>query len=1328
MDVASFNATGLTLMSAAEYESGVGRYVLTASSVVAPGSINSRIVQVDLSNKDYGQMRGLGVGEYLLVSALAAQDLAGKPNRVVPIADGAAQQRLRLIPDTTAPELRRFDLDLDLGTMVLNFTEPVDKATFNISMLTMQNVEDFTTAGTHESYRFTGATIVSARADDPSILDLDLASYGVDLVQLKLLPNMASSAGSTFLRVERGAVKDYADPANTLVAYPANAALGTSGYGADATPPVLESYDLDLGNGGGELQLRFNEPVLASSVDCTMVTVHSHPVISDGDSLTLSGCTVQAEDSAVIAVDLSNSNLGTLGGGYATRQESMYLTVGAGAADDTASPGNTMAGSDALQAGPVLRSFTANLDAGEVSLIFTEAVDVSTFNASGIALVAAYSAAESSGVRLSTNSTAVYGSSGPSVLTVSVGVKDLEALKLIDTLAVSAESTWLLARGMTVYDTAATPRHLVPITVPLATSGFIKDTTLPKLLSWSLDLNTLAIEFVFSEPIDAAAVAMGGITLQSHADAGAAGAVAHTLVEGSSTVTSPSGKRLVVTLGDEDGYEVKRQTALCVSQATTYLSVAANTFEDLSADANTLPRIEAAAAVQAQRFVADVSAPVLAAFDVDMDGRTVTLHFDEPVDMATFNVTRLTLQAAKITGEGTFRALSADSVVTTANGGVDLVVAFALDDYRLFNGDPNVLTTGTNTFATLDAKLCDDMAGNAVRPIGSGDAQVVASYYLDATRPQLVSFALDMNVGLLTLTFDELVWPASFRAEYIQVQPAQTPAEDGSDAADTVLLTVATTDKYLALNANRSLTLAVPLAAGDLDSIKDSRRLAVDRASTFLSLGELAFADMTANNMDAVLETDAMVATSYVPDTTPPSVKAFSLDMDAGVLLLTFSESVDESSVDLGRLTLQEYASARFGGVVQLTQQHDTWDAITPGTGQMAANLAVQLSPTDLNRVKRAGIARTGGQVWLTVRPAAVQDMVDLAVVEIVHSGIANGAALLGEIAAVDATAPKLERAQMDAAASELHLFFSEAVEIAAANLTRVFVTVAGGAPLDLSAHTPVRAGDGDAELVLVLAGAATGGLGCDPAPKLRNDTALPRLEESPAGLAACDADRLVLLRQWDRASALTVSLEEGAFVDFARPANGIAALAARAETGPECGGCADYQFVETPCAGVHDAVCGNCTACGAGVEYESSACELDFDTRCTACTQCRQGEYDAGGCADGGPADRACLPCTVCDATQYEISECAAGVDTMCGSCHVCDFSAAGQEVGCSGVPEWWRKENCCWDADGNQVTCGLLDFMNLQISTRQSRRHWVFETSQPEVLGYAQGDWTPG
>jgi hypothetical protein len=49
----------------------------------------------------------------------------------------------------------------------------------------------------------------------------------------------------------------------------------------------------------------------------------------------------------------------------------------------------------------------------------------------------------------------------------------------------------------------------------------------------------------------------------------------------------------------------------------------------------------------------------------------------------------------------------------------------------------------------------------------------------------------------------------------------------------------------------------------------------------------------------------------------------------------------------------------------------------------------------------------------------------------------------------------------------------------------------------------------------------------------------------------------------------------------------------------------------------------------------------------------------------------------------------------------------------------------NCCYDNDGVQLPCNQITEANTRISKRNSREHWVFGRTVPQVEdGFALGD----
>lgn len=109
------------------------------------------------------------------------------------------------------------------------------------------------------------------------------------------------------------------------------------------------------------------------------------------------------------------------------------------------------------------------------------------------------------------------------------------------------------------------------------------------------------------------------------------------------------------------------------------------------------------------------------------------------------------------------------------------------------------------------------------------------------------------------------------------------------------------------------------------------------------------------------------------PPLSGPSLEAFSLDVDRGILALTFNEMMSNatSEVDWTGVSLRTHVNGLEGNGVTLwnTQEENGWgDATTTDDGN---TLTVEVHPTDLDEVKAAYIGHNSSFTWLTLRAGA---------------------------------------------------------------------------------------------------------------------------------------------------------------------------------------------------------------------------------------------------------------------------------------------------------------------------------------------------------------------
>jgi hypothetical protein len=95
-------------------------------------------------------------------------------------------------------------------------------------------------------------------------------------------------------------------------------------------------------------------------------------------------------------------------------------------------------------------------------------------------------------------------------------------------------------------------------------------------------------------------------------------------------------------------------------------------------------------------------------------------------------------------------------------------------------------------------------------------------------------------------------------------------------------------------------TLLLELDSATVNALKADSDLAVSRSSTFMSIVDGgSITDMAGNTLTAIGNSSAMNAAAHTGDRTDPTLESFTLNLDTFVLALTFSETVNASSLAL---------------------------------------------------------------------------------------------------------------------------------------------------------------------------------------------------------------------------------------------------------------------------------------------------------------------------------------------------------------------------------------------------------------------------------------------
>ena len=197
---------------------------------------------------------------------------------------------------------------------------------------------------------------------------------------------------------------------------------------------------------------------------------------------------------------------------------------------------------------------------------------------------------------------------------------------------------------------------------------------------------------------------------------------------------------------------------------------------------------------------------------------------------------------------------------------------------------------GSDSFAAVGEETIDDLIGNSLTEIQTFQALRARNYIADISPPELNSFVLDISgdAGVLVLNFSETVQAGDVNHTSISLQAASNSSLPGANPP------IALTGGLVLSNDSTSLT--IELAHDDLNLIKATTWLATYTGDTYIVLSRSSFKDMNNNSVVAVSQTDALQASEVVPDSTLPTLGACELNMNIGILQLSFSETVDGGS------------------------------------------------------------------------------------------------------------------------------------------------------------------------------------------------------------------------------------------------------------------------------------------------------------------------------------------------------------------------------------------------------------------------------------------------
>ena len=475
---------------------------------------------------------------------------------------------------------------------------------------------------------------------------------------------------------------------------------------------------------------------------------------------------------------------------------------------------------------PSVTSWRLDLNVGVLTLEVnnSEGLNVSTANCSAFQIVREAFDTNRSGIECSS---APLLSASSVALTLSFNEQYL--LSTDPGIATNVSNTFLVIEQHHQIFNGAGCLLTIPPDSPLQAMMVIPDTTGPRLVSFTFDLDYGLLTLQFSEPVTDFNAMPSAITLQSASN----GTGTSYTLTGGGLQSQASTATLEIIINDEDLNAVKALLDLATSAANTFLSFISNITKDYAF--NEAEPIASSNAVPVFSLIPDTTPPMLINFSLDMNTGQLMLVYDETIDASSFDPALITLQNSAISPSTLFNLTS--GVVSSLNGPLLLVHLSALDSISLASERQLAVSRGT-TYIQVAGGAVTDTSGN---PSGPVTGLQTANFTADTTRPLLLMFTLDRSHSELNLTFSEPVDVDTFNITSLTLQ-------SGPGNMSTMYTVTGGTVRELGSVTSLQLTLS----GNDTAALQTLPELATDLNNTYISFPAALVADNNGNQVSPV--------------------------------------------------------------------------------------------------------------------------------------------------------------------------------------------------------------------------------------------------------------------------------------------------------------------------------------------------------------------------------------------------------------------------------------------------------------------------------------------
>ena len=466
----------------------------------------------------------------------------------------------------------------------------------------------------------------------------------------------------------------------------------------------------------------------------------------------------------------------------------------------SANQGVSIASTSALQASsyatdstaPQLVSFSISLNgAAHVRLTFSETILASAVQPHLYTL--------QNSVPPTTTSYTLTGGSPTSLseteVMITPSLSDFNAITALEGLARGTASSYLSVTAGGASDSSGNAVVAIASANALQATSYQADTGAPEIIAFRLDLNSDRVSIDFSETVRMSDIESSAMTIQS---TGSDASVSVALAGSQVTAGSVNSASVQLDLAKLVQDAIRLEPRLGTTRSSTFLSVTSLAARDMFG--NRVAAIVPALALQLQLggYMADATSPSLSSFAVSLGTGVLTINFNEPVNASTLVITELVFKSR---GDGSALASQVHTLtgglLMTRTNALQLVVNLTTADLNAIKAKPSLLEDMSSTFVGISPLFVEDMYGNAV----NAEVAKAGLFDPDQTKPILLSFGVDMNQHILSLTFDETMNATSLVPAGLVLQLSSSAGAPGRHrlTGGTLLATLPSTVVQLSL-------------------------------------------------------------------------------------------------------------------------------------------------------------------------------------------------------------------------------------------------------------------------------------------------------------------------------------------------------------------------------------------------------------------------------------------------------------------------------------------------------------------------------------------------